>query len=95
MRDAPRISDVEFSASSPRQVSQGLLGWIRCRLDDCVWLDGIALRQTARGKLVLVFPGRRDNLGRDHAFVRPADEATRQSIELQIMTALRVQGVAA
>ncbi len=95
MRDAPRISNVVFSASSPRQIAQGLVGWIRCVLDGCVCLDGIALRQTASGKLVLVFPGRRDRLGRDHAFVRPADESTRRSIELQIMAALRAQGVAA
>ena len=55
-----KISDVKLTAATPKQIELGLLGWIRCRLNDDLQLDGIAVRRGLDGRLSLSFPARRD-----------------------------------
>jgi len=81
----PVISSVSFFSASAELQSTGLLGWIRCELDHCLVLDGIALRRTRGGHLALSWPARRDGAGRDHHVVRPLHDHARHLLERQIL----------
>ena len=81
------LQDVRFTAAPPSLRSSGLLGWVSCRYGDLA-LDGLGVRRTLDGRVVLSFPARRDSSGRQHPYIRPIDDATRQSIEAEIITAL-------
>ena len=81
------ISNVRFSAAAASDVHSGLLGWLSFDLDS-LRLDGIALRRTADGRLTLSFPARADSAGRQHPYIRPLNETTRQEFEHQVLRAL-------
>lgn len=87
-----RVSGVQFVSAGPEARASGLLGWIRCTLNDGVRLDGIALRRTAEGRHVLAFPERRDGAGRRHPYIRPLDDDARRDFEGQILDALGLDG---
>jgi DNA-binding cell septation regulator SpoVG len=82
------LTDIRFSAAPPWDRERGLLGWVSFNLSRAVRLDGIALRRTLDGHLILSFPARRDNQGRQHPYIRPIDDLTRQDIEGQVFSAL-------
>lgn len=84
------ISEVHFTSAQPRDVEQGLIGWISCTLDDRLRIDGIALRRTRDGRLTLSYPARRDALGLRRHFVRPLDDDTRREIEALIFKAIGI-----
>ncbi|MGB3968367.1 MAG: hypothetical protein WBO45_16650 [Planctomycetota bacterium] len=70
--------------ASDADIKTGLLGFIS--VEHGPWIfDGICLRRTSDGRFVLSFPARTDRAGRKHAFVRPADDETRKSIERKIL----------
>ena len=90
-----RIDNVHFVEAAPREVERGLLGWIRCLLNDSILLDGLTLRKTRAGRLTISYPCRKDASGRVHHHLRPKDSSTRHEIERQVFTALELQeGVA-
>ena len=88
MQGLIEITDVRFSAASMADVESGLIGWVSCRLNGAVGIDGIALRRTRQGRLTLSFPCRRDASDRQHFYVRPVDREARQLFELQIFRSL-------
>lgn len=95
MRDAPRITSVNFTPARPLDVAHGLHGFVAFTVDG-LRLDGVVLRRTQAGRFVLCYPRKHCKRGgAQRAFVRPADEAARQAIEDQVLAALRAQGVAA
>lgn len=87
MSESARITDVRFSAAPRRDLRSGLLGFISLEYSG-LKLDGIALRRSATGKLVLSFPERRDAYGEVHDVVRPTDDASRCQIESAVFSAL-------
>lgn len=87
MRDL-LVDRVSFESASAHDVATGLLGWVRFRLDGRVEVAGVTLRRTLEGRETLSFPTRRDRNGRLHPVVRPLDDATRLSIERQVLAAL-------
>jgi hypothetical protein len=87
-RTAPKVSAVEFRHAHHADQQRGLLGWASFVLDDAVLVDGVALRRTRAGRLVLSFPDRR------HPRLRPVDDEARRAIERQVFAALDAQGVA-
>ena len=89
------ITDLRFMAASHIEVKGGLLGWVSCTLNGTLCLDGLALRRTLDGRLVLSFPARRDASGRQHAIVRPLDDRARKAVESQIFAALGLEEGAA
>jgi hypothetical protein len=86
------VSNVRLVAAPPAEATTGLLGWISCTLNGSLRLDGLGLRRTAAGDLVISFPARRDAAGRQHPYVRPVDEVCRRDIEYQILAALGLEG---
>ena len=84
---SPRFELLAFTRASAADDARGLLGFLRCRYG-LVLLDGIAVRRTADGRIVLSFPEKRDRGGRAYPIVRPADRAARSAIERQVLQGL-------
>ena len=85
------MSVVAFTSAPPHKQERGLLGWLSLEIGPLL-LDGVALRQTRRGRPTLSFPVRRDRAGRDHAIVRPIDRTARAAIEREVLAALGLAG---
>jgi hypothetical protein len=87
MTPAVPLSGVQFTPSASPEQRRGLLGFIACRYGS-LHLDGIAIRRTRGGRIVLSFPVRHDRAGRQHSIVRPVDDAARKEIEAAVIEAL-------
>jgi DNA-binding cell septation regulator SpoVG len=72
---------------SEEDVRTGLLGWIGVDFGN-LFVDGIALRKSAEGKLILAFPKRKAGNGQLHAVVRPVTNEARIAIEREILAQL-------
>ena len=86
-----RISNLQFKSARISDAESGLLGWISCSINGTLRLDGIAVRRTLDGRLALSFPARRDEAGRQHAYVRPLDDTGRRDFERQVFQALGIE----
>jgi hypothetical protein len=83
-----RVSNIRFVAAPPDVAATGLKGWVSCLVADAIHLDGITLRRSAAGKLVLSYPRRRDGSGRRRYYIRPRDDNARRHIEACVFRAL-------
>ena len=83
-----RVGRVEFTEATPEDRRLGLLGWIACRLNDTLQVDGIMLRRTQDGRLTLSYPAKKDEAGRKHFFLRPLDDRARRMVEQKVFRAL-------
>ena len=83
-----RIDDVRFTSSSCEAKASGLLGYVECTANDTLRLDGITLRRTVDGRVVLSFPARLDGVGRKRPYIRPLDDRARRDVEAQVLRAL-------
>jgi len=92
MTTPAQVRDVTFTAATSTDRASGLLGWIALTLPCGLRLDGITLRRTRDGRLVLSFPERVDGQGRRHALVRPVNTDARRAIEAAIFDALGLVG---
>jgi hypothetical protein len=88
---APPITRVRLTSASFHQSRAGLIGYVTLQYGDLL-VDGITLRVTSRGRPTLTFPARRDQRGREHPLVRPADRKTRDAIEAAVFAALGLEG---
>ena len=84
------IDAVRFKGAGPVARRNGLIGWVTCRLNGTMLIDGISIRRTIGGRTTISFPARHDDAGRKHFILRPLDEQTRQTIERQILEALGI-----
>jgi DNA-binding cell septation regulator SpoVG len=84
------VDRIELVTAGPEAAETGLIGFITCRLNHALQLDGLALRKTQDGRHVLSFPARRDHAGRQRFYVRPLDDETREAIESQVLSALGI-----
>ncbi len=91
MKPDLHVSEIRFIAAPDAERALGLLGWVSFLLNGAVKLDGITLRRTRAGDLVLSFPERRDASGKQHAYIRPISDAARRDVERQVFAALRLQ----
>lgn len=85
----PDVTNVHLTPASPLDQATGLLAFASFRLGR-LQVDGITVRRTRAGNLILSFPARRDRSGREHPYIRPLDDAARQQIETQVFKALGV-----
>jgi DNA-binding cell septation regulator SpoVG len=86
------LTGIRFTHTSGREAAGGLLGWVTCTLTGSLQVDGIGIRRTRAGRLVLTFPVRRDTKGRRHPILRPLDRQARLALERQILAELERQG---
>jgi DNA-binding cell septation regulator SpoVG len=82
-----KVSRVTLSAARGRDRRSGLLGFVSFEISG-LRLEGVTIRRTQDGRLVLSFPQRRDVRGDEHALVRPIHNETRLEIERQVFAAL-------
>jgi DNA-binding cell septation regulator SpoVG len=80
-----RITSIRFK---PAHTGDGLLGWASFVLDGDLVIDGVAVRRTLTGALVLSWPGRKDSRGRVHHHVRPVDDQARRELEDELLAHL-------
>jgi DNA-binding cell septation regulator SpoVG len=85
------VSRVRLRRANSLDQQSGLLGFLAFELGP-LFLDGVALRRTEQGRLILVFPVRRGRDGIAHPLVLPIDPAARAGIQDAVLTALRAQG---
>ena len=85
-----KVTRARLASATPQLRESGLLGFVECDLNDCIRIEGIALRRTLDGRRTLSFPMRKDGAGREVSFVRPLDDATRRSLEEQIYSMLGI-----
>lgn len=89
MTESARISNVRFTAASRRDVRTGLCGWVSFSLaNHQIVVDGVTIRKTLAGEYRLSWPRRLDAVGREHFYLRPADDTARREIERQVLAAL-------
>ena len=81
------VADVRFTPAPQADVRRGLLGFVSFRIGQ-LRIDGVTVRRTSDGRLALSFPAHRDRLGRDHAYIRPLEDAVRRQIERQVLSAI-------
>lgn len=83
----PIVSRVRFTAATGQALKDGLQG--HCEFEvSLLRLEGVMVRRTRAGRLVLSFPTKRDVQGRQHNVVRPVDQAARDRIEREVFAAL-------
>jgi hypothetical protein len=85
------LRDIQFTPGSPAERTTGLLGWVRLRYGDLL-LDGLALRRTRDGRLVLSFPRPSRRVGLARQLVGPAGPDVREQIESEVIAELHRQG---
>lgn len=83
----PPVRVVRFRTASRAQRATGLEGWLVAEFGP-IRVDGITLRRTRGGRLSLSFPQRVDVADREHAIVRPLDDAARAAIERAVFDQL-------
>lgn len=85
---AVEIANVTFTATTPRDVARGLLGWVSFTLSGRLRVDGVTIRRTRDGRLTLSFPGKPGLTGTRFFYLRPLNDAARREIESSIFQAL-------
>lgn len=91
MSEIPFIDHVTFKPAPERDWPSGLRGFVSFRIGG-LKVDGVAVRQTARGRTTLSFPARRDRAGRSHPYLHPVDDEARRAIEERILGAIDIDG---
>ena len=95
MAEALRVSEVSFAAAKLVEQEGGLLGYFAVTLNDSLRLDGLTLRRSLDGRLVISYPSRRGRSGHQHFYVRPLNDEVRREIEFQVFAALGFRETAA
>src|SRR5688572_2413078 len=86
--DSLRVRSIVFTPASPADRELGLIAYVRCIVGNSLQLDGLTVRRTAEGRLMVGFPKRRDAQGRQHSIVNPINAEARAAIEDAILRAL-------
>ena len=82
---SPRISDVSLVPASPALARGGLLAFASCTVGGLLRVDGLALRRTREGRVVVTYPARRSGDGLQHPFVLPLSCRVRRAIEERLV----------
>lgn len=80
------VTEVRATPAPPS--AHPLLYWVSCTVAGQLRVDGLTVRRSHGRRLLVSFPSRRDRNGRERPYIRPLSEATRRSIESQILRAL-------
>lgn len=86
MTDFGRITDVQVKRA---RTGGGLIAWVSFIVDGCLRVDGVAVRRTLRGELILTWPSRKDSRGRLHPHVHPVSDILRIRLDAELMGHVR------
>ncbi len=85
------ITGAKLTAARDADRRKGLLGFVSFVLGGAIAVDGVALRRTRDGRLVLSFPVRHDSQGRQLPILRPTGNEARAAIEAAVLQALGLE----
>lgn len=91
MRELPTISNVRARTAPPLGLQSGLLAIVDLTLNDTVRIEGIPLRRSLEGRLVLSFPVCCAPRARASLGIRPISDGVRRAIEEQVFRALGIK----
>lgn len=91
MPDSLVVTKIAFTPAPAELRMSGLLGFIRLDLNRAMVVDGLAVRRSRQGTLVLTWPERRGTGGR-HRLVRPLHAHDRESLDRAILDELQRRG---
>ena len=83
------ISELKYTPANQEAKERGLLGFVQCVVAGLLRVD-CALRRTRDGRLTISFPVKRDQAGRSHPLVAPANAEARLAIESAVFDAVAV-----
>lgn len=83
-----RVSEIRVVPAREEEVRSGLIAYLSFLVGGKLRIDGVTLRRTRGGRLILSFPAKRNGGGVERPFVRPIDSATREAIEQQVFAEL-------
>jgi hypothetical protein len=86
------VTKVRFRVATAHDRAHGLFGWAEFEFGG-VRIDGAQIRRTRSGAVRMYWPERVTG-DRRFPIVQPIDRATRIAIELEVLDAVRSQGVA-
>lgn len=89
MNNTLRITNVNFTIADEHDLRDGLLGYARVELNHGLRLDGLTIRRTVAGRIIVVFPERRDGHGRRHPLIWPLTDAVKREIETSVLDVVR------
>lgn len=89
---SPSVTHARLIEAPRSERRGGLLGFVQVVLNGGLQLDGITLRKTRDGRITLSFPSRTDHHGREHAIIRPVDQAARTAFVREVLAALGIEG---
>lgn len=82
------IDEIRITLGSEEDQESGLLAYVACRYGD-LQLDGLVVRKTTDGRLLVTFPGKaRNGCGRRY-FITPRSSPVRLLFEKAILAAFR------
>jgi len=84
-----KVSDIRFTAAPKALRGTGLYAFAQVLLDGRWEVDGIAIRRSLEGALLVTFPARKDGSGAARPYFRPVDPEARAAIEVAVLHALR------
>lgn len=90
----PLITAIRITPASTREKRRGLRAYASFIVDGAWRVDGVTVRLTAAGTLVLSYPSRLDRWGTEHPYVLPTDDAVRREVEAAVFAAMELEGVA-
>jgi len=89
MSSDPLPTDLRFTAANAADRERGLLYFAEVTYG--ALRITFTVRSTRDGRTVISFPTRRDRHGRQHAIVRPIDDAARCALEREVLAALGIK----
>lgn len=87
------VTGIRVARASRALESTGLVLFASCIICGVVRLDGITVRRTATGGLVVTYPARKSRAGRQHAVARLVDAEVRAELEARLIAAARRLGL--
>ncbi len=82
------VTNIVITLGSPADRDAGLLAFVRCIYGEFE-LDGIAIRRTTDGKIIVTFPARSWNGCRRKYFITPRSAPARREFEEAILAEFR------
>ena len=82
------ISEIRITAASPADRDAGLIAFVSCTYGE-IEIDGIAIRKTVDGRIIVTFPARQWTGCRRKYFITPRSVPVRRAFEEAILSEFR------
>ncbi len=87
-----RVTEVRYSPATRDDSTLGLLGFVSFLINNSIRIDGVTVRRSLAGRLILSWPARTDSAGTRHPLVRPISTEARLVLEEQVLSAIGLTG---